>query len=84
MISFFPKKSIQKATDYMRKYHADLLKAEIDYGVDKQVITAIMLVKPAWHLCGQPARSQHPVYHGGPGGQHCPGPVLQKIPEKTG
>ena len=42
---FLSKKSIQKATDYMRKYHADLLKAEIDYGVDKEVITAIMLVE---------------------------------------
>jgi membrane-bound lytic murein transglycosylase B len=42
---FLSGKSIQKAADYMRKYHSDLLKAEIDYGVDKEVITAIMLVE---------------------------------------
>ena len=29
----------------MREHHADLLKAEIDYGVDKEAITAIMLVE---------------------------------------
>ena len=42
---FLSGKSIRKAADYMRKYHADLLKAEIAYGVDKEVITAIMLVE---------------------------------------
>lgn len=42
---FLSSKSIQKATDYMRAHHAELLKAEIDYGVDKEVITAIMLVE---------------------------------------
>ena len=42
---FLSSKSIQKATDYMRNHHADLLKAEMDYGVDKEAITAIMLVE---------------------------------------
>ena len=42
---FLSSKSIKKATDYMRAHHADLLKAEMDYGVDKEVITAIMLVE---------------------------------------
>lgn len=42
---FLSRDSIKKATDYMRQHHADLLKAEIDYGVDKEVITAIMLVE---------------------------------------
>ncbi len=42
---FLSSKSIKKASDYMRAHHADLLKAEIDYGVDKEVITAIMLVE---------------------------------------
>lgn len=42
---FLAPASIKKAADYMRKYHADLLKAEIDYGVDKEAITAIMLVE---------------------------------------
>ncbi|MDA3897363.1 MAG: lytic murein transglycosylase [Desulfobacteraceae bacterium] len=42
---FLSSKSIKKANDYMRAHHADLLKAEMDYGVDKEVITAIMLVE---------------------------------------
>lgn len=42
---FLSTKSIKKANDYMRAHHADLLKAEINYGVDKEVITAIMLVE---------------------------------------
>jgi membrane-bound lytic murein transglycosylase B len=42
---FLSSKSIKKANDYMRKHHADLLKAEMDYGVDKEAITAIMLVE---------------------------------------
>jgi len=42
---FLSSKSIKKANDYMRAHHADLLKAEMDYGVDKEAITAIMLVE---------------------------------------
>ena len=42
---FLSSKSIKKANNYMRAHHADLLKAEMNYGVDKEVITAIMLVE---------------------------------------
>jgi membrane-bound lytic murein transglycosylase B len=42
---FLSSKSIKKANGYMRAHHADLLKAEMDYGVDKEAITAIMLVE---------------------------------------
>ncbi len=42
---FLSEKSIQKASDYIRSHYADLMKAEINYGVDKEVITAIMLVE---------------------------------------
>jgi membrane-bound lytic murein transglycosylase B len=42
---FLSSKSIKKASDYIHAHHADLLKAEMDYGVDKEVITAIMLVE---------------------------------------
>jgi membrane-bound lytic murein transglycosylase B len=42
---FLSAKSINKANDYMRAHHADLQKAEMDYGVDKEAITAIMLVE---------------------------------------
>ncbi|MDX9820002.1 MAG: lytic murein transglycosylase [Desulfococcus multivorans] len=42
---FLEADAIGKAARYMRAYHADLLKAEIDYGVDREVITAIMLVE---------------------------------------
>jgi len=42
---FLSPDAIEKATRYMRTHYADLMKAEIDYGVDKEVITAIMLVE---------------------------------------
>ncbi len=42
---FLSSKSIKKANNYIRAHHADLLKAEMDYGVDKEAITAIMLVE---------------------------------------
>jgi len=42
---FLSSKSIKRASDYMRNHYAPLLKAEIDYGVDKEAITAIMLVE---------------------------------------
>ena len=42
---FLSNESINKAKDYMRKHQASLLKTEADYGVDKEVITAIMLVE---------------------------------------
>ncbi len=42
---FLSATSIRKAADYMRRNHAALLKAEMDYGVDKEVITAILLVE---------------------------------------
>jgi membrane-bound lytic murein transglycosylase B len=42
---FLSSKSIKKANDYMLAHHADLQKAEMDYGVDKEAITAIMLVE---------------------------------------
>lgn len=42
---FLAPDAIEKATHYMRTHHAELLKAEIDYGVDREVITAIMLVE---------------------------------------
>ncbi len=42
---FLSSKSINKANDYMRTHHADLQRAEMNYGVDKEAITAIMLVE---------------------------------------
>ncbi len=42
---FLSSKSIGKAKNYIWNHYADLLKAEIDYGVDRHVITAIMLVE---------------------------------------
>ncbi len=42
---FLQEDSISKAKKYMERYHADLLKAEMEYGVDRHVITAIMLVE---------------------------------------
>ncbi len=42
---FLSSKSIKKANDYMLAHHADLQKAEMNYGVDKEAITAIMLVE---------------------------------------
>ena len=42
---FLSTKSIKKANDYMNAHHADLQKAEMNYGVDKEAITAIMLVE---------------------------------------
>ncbi len=42
---FLSPKSIQRAKTYIWNHYADLLKAEIDYGVDRHVITAIMLVE---------------------------------------
>ncbi|MDO9263591.1 MAG: lytic murein transglycosylase, partial [Desulfosalsimonadaceae bacterium] len=42
---FLSNESINNAKAYMRKNQASLLKAETDYGVDKEVITAIMLVE---------------------------------------
>jgi peptidoglycan lytic transglycosylase B len=42
---FLSPKSIGKAKKYIWNNYADLLKAEIDYGVDRNVITAIMLVE---------------------------------------
>jgi membrane-bound lytic murein transglycosylase B len=42
---FLASDNIEKAAHYMRTHHAELLKAEIDYGVDREVITAIMLVE---------------------------------------
>ena len=42
---FLSDESINNAKAYMRKNQASLLKAEADYGVDKEVITAIMLVE---------------------------------------
>ena len=42
---FLSPKSIQTAKNYIWNNYSDLLKAEIDYGVDRNVITAIMLVE---------------------------------------
>lgn len=42
---FLSTKSINKANDYMLAHHADLQKAEMNYGVDKEAITAILLVE---------------------------------------
>lgn len=36
---------LAKAKKYMYRHHADLLKAEMEYGVDRHVITAIILVE---------------------------------------
>jgi membrane-bound lytic murein transglycosylase B len=42
---FTSKKSINRARRYMKKYKPELEKAEKDYGVDKEVVTAIILVE---------------------------------------
>jgi len=42
---FLSSKSIGTARKYIWNHYADLLKAEIDFGVDMDVITAIMLVE---------------------------------------
>ncbi len=42
---FLSDESINNARAYIRNNQASLLKAEADYGVDKEVITAIMLVE---------------------------------------
>jgi membrane-bound lytic murein transglycosylase B len=42
---FLSDESIEKARQYQEQYKADLEKAEKEYGVDKNVITAIMLVE---------------------------------------
>ena len=42
---FATRKSIKKARKYMKKYRQDLEKAEQAFGVDKEVITAIILVE---------------------------------------
>lgn len=42
---FLSDKSIRTARNYIWNHYSDLLKAEIDYGVDMDVITAIMLVE---------------------------------------
>jgi membrane-bound lytic murein transglycosylase B len=42
---FLSSESIGMARAYSFNHHADLLKAEIDYGVDRTVIAAIMLVE---------------------------------------
>ncbi len=42
---FLSKKSIQNALAYMKKYKTDLENAQEKYGVDKTVITAIVLVE---------------------------------------
>ncbi len=39
------KKSIQDGLDYMEKYNSELVKTEAAYGVDKEVITAIILIE---------------------------------------
>ncbi|MCJ7617388.1 MAG: lytic murein transglycosylase [Desulfobacterales bacterium] len=42
---FTSKSSIKKAKSYMKKYNMELLRAERIYGVDKKIITAIILVE---------------------------------------
>jgi membrane-bound lytic murein transglycosylase B len=42
---FLSAKSIRTARNYIWNHYSNLLKAEIDYGVDMDVITAIMLVE---------------------------------------
>ncbi|MEA2060897.1 MAG: lytic murein transglycosylase [Thermodesulfobacteriota bacterium] len=42
---FISRKSIKNAREYMEKYKQDLEKAEEKYGVDKTIITAIILVE---------------------------------------
>jgi peptidoglycan lytic transglycosylase B len=42
---FITKKNINRAKSYQEKYEIDLDRAEKEYGVDKQVITAIILVE---------------------------------------
>ncbi len=42
---FLSPESIQMAREYIFMHYSDLLKAEIDYGVDRTVIAAIMLVE---------------------------------------
>jgi len=42
---FTSKSSIKKAKKYMRKYNTELSRAERIYGVDKKIITAIILVE---------------------------------------
>jgi len=42
---FATRRSIKKARKYMRKYKTDLERAEKNYGVSKEVITAIILVE---------------------------------------
>lgn len=42
---FATRKAIKKARAYMKKYQADLERAEKHYGVDKEIITAIILVE---------------------------------------
>lgn len=42
---FASRRSIKKARKYIKKYKADLEKVEKEYGVDKEIITAIILVE---------------------------------------
>ena len=42
---FATRKAIKKASKYMQKYYTDLKLAEKTYGVDKEIITAIILVE---------------------------------------
>ncbi len=42
---FVTRKSIKKARKYIQQYQADLERAEKEFGVDKEVVTAIILVE---------------------------------------
>ncbi|OQY00926.1 MAG: protein MltB [Desulfobacteraceae bacterium 4572_130] len=42
---FLSKKSLEKAFEYIKKHKVDFKKVEVKYGVDKTIITAILLVE---------------------------------------
>jgi len=69
--------SIHKARQYLQKNEADLTRIEKEYGVDKKVITAILLVETGLGAVGRYALDLKYAFHAGSfDGQYGSKPVM--------